>query len=213
MILAADRAGWGAVRAPAELKTRYRLRRWATMRSLRGKTALVPGGSRRSGRAVVERLARDGAEVVFSFARREAAASEVLAAVEASGREPGRCRPISPSRASLARPVSTPPRSTSAGSTLRSATPRPATFDRPRARSRVRPTPRGRVCPTPRGRHRAARRRADDQPVHHQHGPAAARRRGLRRQQSRRRVQRGRRPRARAPKGSQSGSARECPAG
>jgi len=47
--------------------------------------ALVTGGSRGIGRAIVERLARDGASVVFSFESNEGAAAEVVAAVRADG--------------------------------------------------------------------------------------------------------------------------------
>jgi 3-oxoacyl-[acyl-carrier protein] reductase len=52
---------------------------------LKGKKAIVTGGSRGIGRAIVERLARDGAEVVFSFARAENAADEVCVSVAAAG--------------------------------------------------------------------------------------------------------------------------------
>jgi 3-oxoacyl-[acyl-carrier protein] reductase len=48
-------------------------------------SALVTGGSRGIGRAIVERLARDGASVVFSFESNEDAAAEVVAAVRADG--------------------------------------------------------------------------------------------------------------------------------
>jgi 3-oxoacyl-[acyl-carrier protein] reductase len=53
--------------------------------SLDGKTALVTGGSRGIGRAVVERLARDGATVTFSFEHNEEAAIDVVGAVVSAG--------------------------------------------------------------------------------------------------------------------------------
>ena len=46
--------------------------------TLTGKTAVVTGGSRGIGRAIVRRLARDGARVVFSY-RSDAAAAKALA--------------------------------------------------------------------------------------------------------------------------------------
>ncbi|MFD2078562.1 3-oxoacyl-[acyl-carrier protein] reductase [Actinopolymorpha cephalotaxi] len=52
---------------------------------LTGKGAVVTGGSRGIGRAIVERLALDGAEVVFSYRSDEAAATEVVAKVAAAG--------------------------------------------------------------------------------------------------------------------------------
>lgn len=52
---------------------------------LDGKTALVSGGSRGIGRAIVRRLARDGASVVFSFFENEAAAAAVMKEVSEDG--------------------------------------------------------------------------------------------------------------------------------
>jgi 3-oxoacyl-[acyl-carrier protein] reductase len=46
--------------------------------ALTGKTAVVTGGSRGIGRAIVRRLARDGARVVFSY-RQDKAAADALA--------------------------------------------------------------------------------------------------------------------------------------
>lgn len=48
-------------------------------------TAVVTGGSRGIGRAIVERLCRDGADVVFNYATSEEAAADVVRAVQADG--------------------------------------------------------------------------------------------------------------------------------
>lgn len=55
------------------------------MTSLRGKVAVVTGGSRGIGRAAAIALARAGAHVVFNYARNAAAAQEVLSAIKESG--------------------------------------------------------------------------------------------------------------------------------
>lgn len=55
------------------------------MGPLTGKTAVVTGGSRGIGRAVVRRLAGDGASVVFSFVRDRSAAEDVVAGVRRAG--------------------------------------------------------------------------------------------------------------------------------
>ena len=54
-------------------------------RSLLGKVALATGGSRGIGAAIVRRLAREGADVAFSYASSEAAAAALAADVEAMG--------------------------------------------------------------------------------------------------------------------------------
>jgi 3-oxoacyl-[acyl-carrier protein] reductase len=55
------------------------------MFELKGKTALVTGGSRGIGRAIAEGLARQGAHVVVNYVRGEDRAREVVAAIEAAG--------------------------------------------------------------------------------------------------------------------------------
>ncbi|WP_327129341.1 SDR family oxidoreductase [Streptomyces sp. NBC_01727] len=50
-----------------------------------GRTAVVTGGSRGIGRAIVERLCRDGAEVVFNYAASAEAAADVVRSVRAEG--------------------------------------------------------------------------------------------------------------------------------
>jgi len=54
---------------------------------LSGKSAVVTGGSRGIGRAIVLRLATQGVDVAFSYRGNEAAAKETAAAVEALGRK------------------------------------------------------------------------------------------------------------------------------
>ena len=56
------------------------------MIDLTGKIALVTGGSRGIGRAIVLRLARQGADVAFSDRGNQAAADATVADVEALGR-------------------------------------------------------------------------------------------------------------------------------
>lgn len=48
--------------------------------SLKGKTAIVTGGSRGIGRAIAEKLAQRGASVVVNYTHSSAAASEVAQA-------------------------------------------------------------------------------------------------------------------------------------
>ncbi|MEU8118426.1 SDR family oxidoreductase [Spirillospora sp. NPDC049024] len=54
-------------------------------RALEGKLALVTGGSRGIGRAIAQRLGRDGAAVAVAYARNEAAAEEVVERIRKDG--------------------------------------------------------------------------------------------------------------------------------
>ncbi|TDT38828.1 3-oxoacyl-[acyl-carrier protein] reductase [Streptomyces sp. BK208] len=49
------------------------------------RTAVVTGGSRGIGRAIVERLCRDGADVVFNYSTADEAAADVVRTVRANG--------------------------------------------------------------------------------------------------------------------------------
>jgi 3-oxoacyl-[acyl-carrier protein] reductase len=69
------------------------------MGTLDGKGALVTGGSRGIGRAIVQRLAADGASVVFSYLANAEAAGRVVGEVTAAG---GRALAVQADQGSLA---------------------------------------------------------------------------------------------------------------
>ncbi len=57
------------------------------MQKLKGKVAVVTGGSRDIGRAIAVRLAREGANVVVNYLHSEAGARETVAEIEALGQQ------------------------------------------------------------------------------------------------------------------------------
>jgi 3-oxoacyl-[acyl-carrier protein] reductase len=57
------------------------------MSSLLGKVAIVTGSSRGIGRAVAERLSRDGANIVVTYAGNRDKAEEVVLVIKANGTE------------------------------------------------------------------------------------------------------------------------------
>ncbi|MFJ8667106.1 SDR family NAD(P)-dependent oxidoreductase [Streptomyces sp. NPDC093600] len=57
------------------------------MSTMNGKAVLVTGGSRGMGAATALRLAREGADVAFTYVREEERAREVAAGIEAAGRK------------------------------------------------------------------------------------------------------------------------------
>jgi 3-oxoacyl-[acyl-carrier protein] reductase len=67
--------------------------------TLDSKAALVTGGSRGIGAAIVRRLAADGAEVTFTYRSNESAAQEVVSSVRAAG---GQARAVQADQADLA---------------------------------------------------------------------------------------------------------------
>jgi 3-oxoacyl-[acyl-carrier protein] reductase len=60
-------------------------RKEKSMRSLTGKVAIVTGSSRGIGRAIAQRLGKDGANVVVTYVGNRDKAQEVVSAIEASG--------------------------------------------------------------------------------------------------------------------------------
>jgi len=54
---------------------------------MNNRIAIITGGSRGLGRSMALHLARDGADIIFTYQQNEAAAQETVAAIEATGRK------------------------------------------------------------------------------------------------------------------------------
>lgn len=59
----------------------------STAQPLAGKVALITGGSRGIGAAIVRRLARDGADIAFSYAASDSKAEQMVEEIRSLGRE------------------------------------------------------------------------------------------------------------------------------
>jgi 3-oxoacyl-[acyl-carrier protein] reductase len=76
-------------------------------RLLAGKVAFVTGGARGIGAAIVQRLARDGAAVAFTYSSSEAPAQSLVAAIEAGGGKALALRADSADAAALTQAIDT----------------------------------------------------------------------------------------------------------
>src|SRR3989344_2811890 len=76
-------------------------------RLLAGKVAFVTGGARGIGAAIVQRLARDGAAVAFTYSSSEAPAQALVASIEAGGGKALALRADSADAAALTQAIDT----------------------------------------------------------------------------------------------------------
>lgn len=64
--------------------------------TLEGKVALVQGGSRGIGAAIVRRLAREGAQVAFTYVSSAGPAEQLARKLPRTAAEPWHCAPTAP---------------------------------------------------------------------------------------------------------------------
>src|SRR5260370_11330497 len=72
---------------PSASASKARKRENPVIYGLKGQPAAVTGGDQGIGRAIVERLAKDGADIAFCYRSNRAGADETVAAVTALGRK------------------------------------------------------------------------------------------------------------------------------